>query len=287
MCFDPDHREAILRGYAAGASIRQLAMTTGCSRATITKLLESAGLQPAPRGRGRPRVARRTTVAEWMQETIRSLYVEQRLSRRQIAERLGIGEHTVRSTLQRAAVQTRTRGRLNREDRTRLSADHARHLYIDRRLTIAATADRLGLGMSVVAASLHEAGVGVRRPTWREPDEYVHVLAELYTDPAVLEVLDRHSVPRRPDPGYLSTRFPEPVSPHEQLLRDLYEEVGLAIIHIELLTGLPTTTIRRRLMKFGIPRRRPGGLCPWRRSISGITASPASPQTAGQDWQRP
>ena len=205
-------------------------------------------------------------------DRVRELYVDHRLSRREIAERLDLSEHAVRAALDRMGVDTRTRGGFNREDRTRIPAHVLRRLYGRQQLTVAQVAARLNSTPAVVSASLHEHGIPVRRPTWQTPPEQVCVLNELYADPQVRAVLQRHGVPRRSRPGKLTDRFPVPVPLTAGLLRDLYEECGLSAKHVELLTGQSSVQVYRHLAAHAVPRRRAGGLSPWRRRLLESTA---------------
>lgn len=259
--------DRLLAGYAAGASIRELALSSHLSRAQVRAALLAAGYVPAPRGAGRPRHHRRHVVPAEITDQIRDLYVEHRLPRRRIAEKLDLAEHTVRTTLDRIGVDTRTRGGFNREDRTRIPANVLRLLYERQQLTVAQVAARLNSTPAVVSASLHEHGIPVRRPTWQTPPEQVCVLNELYADAVLLAVLRRHGVPRRSRPGGLASRFPEPVPLTVPLLHDLYVECGLSAKHIELLTGQPSVQVYRHLAAHGVPRRPAGGLSPWRRRL--------------------
>jgi transposase len=261
--------DRLVADYAAGASIRELALSSHLSRARVRAALVAAGYALAPRGAGRPRLQRRHVVPAEITHQIRDLYVDHRLTRRQIAEKLAVSEHTVRTTLDRSGVDTRTRGGFNREDRTRIPADVLRRLYGRQQLTVAQVAARLNSTPAVVSASLHEHGIPVRRPTWQTPPEQVCVLNELYADHVLLAVLRRHGVPRRSLPGGLASRFPEPFPLTAPLLHDLYVECGLSAKHIELVTGQPSVQVYRHLAAHGVPRRRPGGLSPWRRRLLG------------------
>ena len=259
--------ELVVAGYAAGASIRELASTSHLSRPRVRAALIAAGYIPAPRGAGRPRLQRQHVLPEEVTDRIRELYVDHRLARRQIAEKLDLAEHTVRTTLYRIGVETRTRGAFNREDRTRIPANVLRRLYVRQQLTVAQVAAQLNSTPAVVSASLHEHGIPVRRPTWQAPPEQVCVLNELYADPELLAVLRRHGVPRTSRPGGLANRFPAAVPLTAALLHDLYVECGLSAKHIELVTGQPSVQVYRHLAAHGVPRRRAGGLSPWRRRL--------------------
>lgn len=50
-----------------------------------------------------------------------------------------------------------------------------------------------------------------------------------------------------------------------ELVTDLYVECGIGINHLEMLTGQPASTVRRRLHTLGVPSRRAGGRTPFRR----------------------
>ena len=71
------------------------------------------------------------------------------------------------------------------------------------------------------------------------------------------------------EPGSICERFPEPVTLVEGLCRELYQTCGVGLHHIELLTGQPLVTIRRRLAAWGVPVRPPGGRSPFLRRATG------------------
>jgi transposase len=254
----------IVADYSAGASIRELAQSTGQSRSIIRALLAAAGITPAPKGGGRPRLSRRHQIDPELSNQISTMYLTRRMTRSEIAAALGVSEHRVRTALQRAGVPARTRGRLNREDRTRVSAEVLRGLYVGDELTVAQVAERLATTPAIISASLREHAIPVRSSAAHATDERIAVLAELYRDHRILDILDRHGVPRRTTTGQLAERFPQRASLTEPLLRDLYETCGLSTVHIELLTGQPAVEVTRHLAGFDIPRRSPGGLSPWR-----------------------
>jgi len=97
--------------------------------------------------------------------------------------------------------------------------------------------------------------------------EGTRVLREFYDDAEVTALLRRLGLPRRRTPGPLAERFPEPIRPSVELLRDAYEQVGLAAGHIELLTGQPAGQVLDALHRAGIAVRHGSGASPWRRKL--------------------
>jgi hypothetical protein len=69
----------------------------------------------------------------------------------------------------------------------------------------------------------------------------------------------------RADPGRVRLRFPEPVCLTRKHAYDLYLHCGVALAHIELLTGHPVGTIRQWSGKWRIPVRPASGCCPFLR----------------------
>jgi hypothetical protein len=90
----------------------------------------------------------------------------------------------------------------------------------------------------------------------------------LYEDADVSRTLATHGVASARDPGPLWIRFPIPVELTRELLDDLYNECGVSSFHIELLAGVPVSTVLRRLDDLGIDRRGRGGRSPFIRRWS-------------------
>jgi hypothetical protein len=99
-------------------------------------------------------------------------------------------------------------------------------------------------------------------PAWRGPSE-IELLAALYADPEVRQVLDRHGVPVRSLAGAPWQRFPAPRPLTADLVGDLYEGCGLSLHLIELLTGRPAAAGGAVLRASGIKLRPPGGRSPF------------------------
>jgi hypothetical protein len=125
------------------------------------------------------------------------------------------------------------------------------------------------------------------RPAAAEPGE-TELIAALYADPLITAALAAHDVPRVPADGSLSRRFPEPVPLTTPLVKDLYWGCGVALDHIELLTGQQAESVRGFMRQTGIPLRHTGGRSPflrrWRsvQSDGGLSAG-----TVGWLYSRP
>ncbi len=66
---------------------------------------------------------------------LRTFHHDQRLTRRQVCERLDLTEGFVRDRFEEHGIATRTRGRFNREDRREVSAYDLISCYQNRELT--------------------------------------------------------------------------------------------------------------------------------------------------------
>ena len=85
----------------------------------------------------------------------------------------------------------------------------------------------------------HDEGFPVRvggPPPARGPAE-IELISALYADPQVRRALHRHGLPEVPPGGPIWQRFPVPMPLNTEAARELYMSCGLAIQHIELLTG--------------------------------------------------
>lgn len=256
-------------------SIRQIAEAAGLSRVAVAQRLRNAGILIAPRGAGRPRPRRRRPDPPGLTAALRELYVRQRLPSPVVAEKLGLPERLVRQRLRDLGIPRRTRGGVNREDRHRLPMAPVQQLYVDAELPADEVGRRLGCTRREVLYSAHEFNLPVRPGGDRiDGVQGLRVMAALYRDVEVRRVLCKYRVPMVPIGGPLHVRFPAPVALSAELLRELYLDCGLATFHIEVLTGHPLATIRRQLVRHGIPLRSAGGLSPFIRRVRRLEQAP-------------
>lgn len=113
----------------------------------------------------------------------------------------------------------------------------------------------------------HDEGLPVRvgGPEPKQGPAEIELVEALYADPLMRAALARHHIGARPAGGPIWQRFPTPVPVSAALAEDLYVECGLAVRHIELLTGQPAQTILRLLRGSGVKRRPAGGRSPFMR----------------------
>jgi hypothetical protein len=247
-------------------STYQIGRITGDSRQRVNRMLRKAGVAVKPRGTGRPR-ASRDDQAQRLDELMTDLYLRLRLSSTQIAQLAGIPARTVRDRLHARGVPVRTRGRCNREDRIVIPRVDLADLYVRGGLTADEVGRVFGVSRRVVLRSVHDAGLPVRvggPPPGRGPSE-IELIAALYADTMVRDVLTRHGVPRVPLSGPIWQRFPAPHRLTAELATELYSGCGLGLHHIELLTGRPAATVGDLLRALGIPLRPAGGRSPFMR----------------------
>lgn len=187
---------------------------------------------------------------------LRRLYLGQRLTIAALGKRYHTAPKVARRWLRDAGIPIQPR--TSRDHRTTLDTTQLRELYHDREWTAAEIAPRLDTTTHLVLRALHDAGIPVRRGSRRRrrPEEDTRLLAELYTDAEITAALDQHQVPRRPEPGSITSRFPTAVPLTEELLHDLYTGIGLSARQIELLTGQPHEQILDALHRAGITVRR-------------------------------
>lgn len=140
-----------------------------------------------------------------------------------------------------------------------------RSLYVAAELTADTVATQIRSTRGRVLATAHEEGLPVRPGGSSTSGRGVRILAALYDDDDVLTALHRHAVPIVNSPGTITERFPIPHPVTTELVGDLYCRCGLSTTQIELVTGQPAATIRRRLIRNGIPLRSTGGLAPFTR----------------------
>lgn len=248
-----------------GMSTYRIGELTGIDRQRVTRLLGRAGIPLKPRGAGRPRHRDEKRVAT--DELLVMLYSKLGCSSAQVSAMTGVPQRTVRARLRARGVRMRTRGPMNREDRITLPADELERLYVNAGLSAADTGRLLHISGQIVLRTAHDHGMPVRigGPEPSDGPTEIELVEALYADPLVQEMLSRHGIARRPAGGPIWLRFPVPLPVGRELAEDLYLTCGLAVRHIELVTGQPAETILRLLRAHGIPRRPPGGRSPFLR----------------------
>jgi hypothetical protein len=252
------YRCQVLSTYKIGA-------ITGADRQRITALLHKAGITVIPSGAGRR--ARRSADDERLDTLMTVLYVHQRMPSTQIAGLTGLTDSVVRDRLRANGVSIRTRGSNNREDRAEVPPDDLTALYLRADMSADEAGKVLGVSRRIVLRTAHEMGLPVRvggAPPSRGPSQ-IELLAALYEDPDVAQVLDQHEVPVVRDAGPIWKRFPVPHPLTGALVSDLYQDCGLSLQHIELLTGQPAAAAGAQLRASGVQLRPAGGRSPFMR----------------------
>jgi hypothetical protein len=247
-----------------GLSTYRIGELTGMSRQRVGRLLARLGVPVKPRGAGRRRT---DDLQAGLDRLMERLYVESGLSSPQISAATGVPQRTVRDRLRSRGVRMRTKGRLNREDRATVPADELVKLYVNAGLSAADAGRLLGVSRQIVLRTAHDEGLPVRvgGPEPGHGPAEIELVEALYADPLVRAALSRHHIRPRPAGGPIWQRFPAPVPVSAALAEELYAACGLAVRHIELLTGQPAQTILRILGASGINRRPAGGRSPFMR----------------------
>jgi hypothetical protein len=248
-----------------GLSTYEIAKAVAISRQRVGRLLKKAGIPVKPRGAGRKRQPDAELAA--LTDLAVRLYQRSNLSSVQISALIGIPGRTVRDRLRARGVRMRTRGGANREDRAAAPVGELVQLYVRSGLTAAETGRRLGVPGRVVLRTAHDNGLPVRigGPEPRQGPGEIELIAALYADPLVRQALCRHGIVPRPAGGPIWQRFPVPVDIGPELGKELYASCGLALRHIELISGQPAETVRALLHAQGISLRPPGGRSPFMR----------------------
>jgi hypothetical protein len=103
------------------------------------------------------------------------------------------------------------------------------------------------------------------RPRLRRGPSELELLEALYADAMVRAVLERHGVPIAPLSGPAWQRFPAAHNVTAELVAELYSDCGLALHHIELLTGRPAATMGGLLRASGVVLRNTATKSPFMR----------------------
>jgi hypothetical protein len=256
-----------------GLSTYEIAKLVGIGRQRVGRLLTKAGVPVKPRGAGRQRQLDAEQAA--LTDLAVRLYVRSNLTSSEISAMTGVPERTIRDRLHARGVRMRTRGRLNREDRTAAPAEALAELYVAAGLTAAETGRHLGVPARVVLRTAHDQGLPVRMggPEPHRGPREIKLIDALYADPLVRHALSRHGIAPRSTTGPIWQRFPVPVVIGPELAKELYMSCGLGLRHIELISGQPAETVRALLHAQGVSLRPPGGRSPflrrWRKGQEG------------------
>lgn len=250
-------------------STYRIGVIAGISRQRVGRLLNRAGVPVKPRGAGRKRPPGAEQAA--LLDRMAGLYRRSGLTSGQISAMTGIPERTVRDWLRAHGVRMRTRGRHNRQDRRAVPGDALAELYVRDGRSAAEVGGLLGVAGRVVLRSAHDQGLPVRvgGPEPRHGPAEIELIDALYADPLVRGALARHGMAQQPARGPIWERFPVPLALPPELAEELYVTCGLALRHIELLSGQPNETVRALLHSRGVPRRPAGGRSPFMRRWRG------------------
>jgi hypothetical protein len=263
-----------------GLSTYRVAGVVGISRQRVTRVLHRAGVPVKPRGSGRRRLPRGAG-AGVPTALLADLYLRHRLTCAQISELTQVPARTVQDRLRGDGITLRTRGRFNREDRIAVDPDVLAEAYLRAGLTSGEVGELLGVSRRMVLRTAHDEGLPVRMggpPASRGPTE-IELIAALYADPHVRQVLARHGLSMVPPGGPIWQRFPVPARLGPELAEELYVACGIGLHHIELLTGQPAECVRKLLHASGVALRPAGGRSPFLRRWR--ASQPAVPPPAG------
>lgn len=267
---DPDpriDRDRLCELYVVdGRTAREVAAEFGVSHNRVIRELALAGIQ---RRSQHERVARgrRVSVTD---TAIEELYVQRGLTIRELTRAFGVSDEYLRKRLRQAGIAKRPgtfRAKLARS-RADLCAD-ATELYANVGLNLREVAAELDMSPTLARELLHEAGVPMRPPgvpPANSDERERRLLADLFADEHVLEVLDRFGVTlqdphswTRPSPFEVLAPLPLPAG----LVDELYVRLGLSAFHIGLVCGVGTLMVLNRIRAVGLEVRPSGRPCPW------------------------
>src|ERR1035437_1261561 len=242
-------------------TVAEVAHTLGIPRARVQRELVLAGVGLRSNHHRPPRGKR----AALTDARLERLYLKQRLPIQAIADRPGVSTLYVQKRLREVGLVKRLGSftphcPIPPDELRRRAAE----LY-ETGLSMHSVGRELGVSGQTVRRALHEARVPVRRSGPRSHEEPARtVVDDLYADPDVVAALRRNQVaiPSEWAPtGPFERLAPLPLS--EELLRELYEEIGLAVVHISLLLGVGNGAARAGLLGAGIRLRRASEPAPW------------------------
>lgn len=233
----------VTRGLSARAIVD---MIGDYSVTTVFHALDREGIPT----RG-PRYTSKTPMPELTESLLRQLYVDERLRVHEIAARLGYARAAVSRALRaHGLVVERRRGR-PRERRREVDRATLEELYVHQDLSAEAVGAELGVSGVFVLKRLHDYGIPVRRNRWERPAENQARLDRLRKDRRVRAALIRAGVRPWREDGTPIQETPLPAT----FLETVYEQLGLSLFDIELVTGRPERSVQSDLTAAGIPVR--------------------------------
>jgi hypothetical protein len=242
-------------------TIAEVAEKLRISPARVSRELVVAGISVRPATVRRPRGNR----AKVTDKRLFDLYVTKKLNVVETAATIGVSTEYLSKRLHQVGLTKRPgtftpRGPWDPDN----LRDEAARLY-EGGMTMKAVGDELGVSVGTVRVALHQARVQVRRGGFAShSDEGRNLLDDLYGDPKIVKVLARC--------GVVVPEVWSPVGPFEslaplplptRLVRELYEGVGLPILHMSLLLGVGQGAVRTGLRAAGVVLRPAGLDAPW------------------------
>ena len=191
-------------------------------------------------------------------------YITLQRSLSDIATEHKVTTRVVKLWLADDGIPTRDAGRNTRPGHSiAFSATQLADLYENKGWTTDQIAAHLGRSKKSVIFALHSFGVPLRRPGAGGPREQpLPLLTALYNDNELCDTLTTHNVAIVKRFGTPAERFPTKPELTDVLVAALYDNHGLSITQIELLTGHTATAIRHTTQTAGLALRS-GGRSPW------------------------
>ncbi len=256
-----DHRRLEQLYIKQVLTIGEVAKRLRVSHARVARELVVAGIPVRSHTVRRPQGHR----AKVTDRRLADLYVRQKHNVAETAAILNVSTEYVRKRLHEAGL-TKRPGTFTPQvpwDPDELR-ERASALY-ESGMTMKAVGLELAVSAGTVRVALHQSGVQVRRGGFSSSsDEGRTLLDDLYADPKVIEVLARCGVvvPEEWSPaGPFASLAPLPLP--TDLVTELYEGVGLPILHMSMLLGVGQGSVRSALMNAGVALRPKGQDAPW------------------------
>ena len=258
---DIDHRHLERLYVEETFTVREVAEKLRLTPGRVSRELAVAGIPTRSNHVRRPRANR----ADVTDGRLVELYVEKKHNVVETAAMLGVSTEYLRKRLGEAGLIKRP-GTFTAH--VPWEPDELRQLAADLYqggMSMKAAGEELGVSVGTVRVALHKTGIPVRRAGRKtHQDEPRTLLDDLYDDPDVLTVLARHqvAVPEKWTPaGPFESLAPLPLP--AGLVTELYDDVGLPILHISLLLGVGQGAVRNRLTAADVALRPAGQAAPW------------------------
>ena len=199
-------------------------------------------------------------------ERLKELYIDRKLSIRQIAKIFNCTPSTIWTKLCQFNIRVRTKSEANKEKyRIKISKELLRHLYVNKNLDTDEIAKKFKCSTTTIVKRLHHFDIPIRRMRINTPQDtlkylYINKKKTIYqiakkfncNSVTILNRLNQHNIPIRKK-GEVREENREIKIPKDKL-KYLYVDKGLTISEIVKMFNWSRGTLYKRLRRYDLVR---------------------------------